>query len=149
MGIQDKLAQIDSAATQKAVEGKLRQYRTYMLTVPEEKMPSLTAHYTLEMPNYSNVKTSAVEDAAIENVDSDIQREKFFNWISMGMKRLTKMERKLIAFKYLQMEPMYNYDICAELNISESSFYRVRNQALYKLALSLRIEKYVDSEENE
>lgn len=146
MAVNDNLSQIDSAATQKAVEEKLRQYRTYMLTVPEDKMPSLTAHYTLEMPNYSNMKKSAVEDAAIENVDADIKREKFFSWISMGMRRLTKMERKLIAFKYLQMEPMYNYDICAELNISESSFYRIRNQALYKLALSLRIEKYIDSE---
>lgn len=148
MGIHDNLAQIDSAATQKAVEEKFRQYRTYMLTVPEDKMPSITTRYTLEMSNFSNVKSSAVENAAIDIADTDIEREKFFNWIASGMRKLTKIERKLIALKYLQMEPVYNYDIFTELNISESTFYRIRNQALYKLALSMRVVKFIDSEES-
>lgn len=147
MGLHDNLAQIDSAATQKEVEEKFRQYRTYMLTVPEDKMPAITTRYTLEMPNFSNIKSSSVENAAIDIADSEIEREKFFNWIASGLRKLTKMERKLIALKYLQMEPVYNYDIYTELNISESSFYRIRNQALYKLALSLRIVKFIDVED--
>lgn len=142
----ETLDQIDSEATQNAVEEMLRQYRTYMLTVPENRMPSLTANYTLEMPNYSTVKQSAVENAAIENVDAESKRQRFFIRISKGLRKLTTIERQLIALKYLQMEPLYNYEVYTELSISESKFYRQRNRALYKLALALGVEKYSDLE---
>lgn len=136
------LGQLDNEATQTAVEKTLRQYRTYLLTVPEERMPSLTAQYTLEMPNYSNLKQSGVERAAIDNVDGEQERQRFLKRISISMKKLTMLERQLIFLKYLHMEPRYNYEIYRELNISESKFYRLRNNALYKLALALKIEKY-------
>lgn len=138
----DLLQQIDNVGTQKEVEQKLRQYRTYILTVPENKVPSITANYTLEMPNYSTIKKSAVEAMAINNVDAEAERQKFFSWIAKGMRKLNSIERKLIVLKYLQMEPMYNYEIYAELQMSESKFYRYRAKALYKLALALGIEKY-------
>lgn len=140
------LNQIDNEATQKAVEEILRQYRTYMLTVPEERMPTLTTQYKLEMPNFSNIKQSAVENAAIENVDAEAERKRFFVRMSSAMRKLTYIERQLIAVKYLQMEALYNYRVYTELNISESTFYRMRNKALYKLALALGVEKYIDPE---
>lgn len=136
------LDQLDNTATQEAVENILRQYRTYMLTVPENRMPSLTAQYTLEMPSFSNIKQSGVEKAAIENVDSESERQRFFNRMSRSMNKLTGIERQLIALKYLQMEPLYNYEVFTEMNITESKFYRLRNRALYKLALALGVEKY-------
>lgn len=143
----DFLKQIDSVATQQEVEQKLRQYRTYLLTVPESKIPSITASYTLEMPNYSTVKKSAVEGFAIQNVDAERERQRFFTWIARGMRKLNGIERKLIVLIYLNSEPMRNYEIYAELGMSESTFYRHRNKALYKLALSLGIEKYAQEQQ--
>ncbi|WP_369436136.1 hypothetical protein [Lysinibacillus fusiformis] len=42
--MKDLLNNIDGRATQEAVEAVLRQYRTYMLTTPEDMMPTVTAH---------------------------------------------------------------------------------------------------------
>lgn len=144
--MEDTLQQIDNIETQKEVERKLRQYRTYILTVPERKTPKVTVNYTLEMPNFSLERHSSTEATAIENVDLSVEREKFFHWIAKGLRKLNNVERKIIVLKYLQMEPMYNYEIYSELQMSESKFYRHRAKALYKLALALGIEKYTDKE---
>lgn len=136
------LDQLDNEATQIAVENMMRQYRTYLLTVPEDRMPKVTAQYTLEMPNFSNIKQSAVENAAIANVDSESDRKKFLVRIGRSLRNLNELERKLIALKYLEMDPLFNQDIAVELNISLRKFYYTRNRALYKMALSMGVEKY-------
>lgn len=136
------LDQLDNEATQIAVENMMRQYRTYLLTVPEDRMPKVTAQYTLEMPNFSNIKQSAVENAAIANVDSESDRKRFLIRIGRSLRKLNELERKLIALKYLEMDPLFNQDIAVELNISLRKFYYTRNRALYKMALSMGVEKY-------
>lgn len=140
--MKDLLNNIDGKATQKAVEAVLRQYRTYMLTAPEDMMPAVTAKYTLEKPYYSNVKQSGVEKAAVKGADFMQEYIKFFSWFNRGLCKLTQIERQLISLAYLDVEPMYNYEIYTELRMSESKFYRIRSQALYKLALGLRVEVY-------
>lgn len=144
--MKDLLNNIDGKATQEEIESVLRQYRTFMLTVPEDSMPSLTAKYTLEMPNFSNVVKSSVEETALKNADFFLEYSRFFNWFNKGLCKLTYIERHLISLGYLEMEPMYNYEIYTSLNISESKFYRLRSRALYKLALALGVEKYQDME---
>lgn len=138
----DILDQIDNEATQIAVENMMRQYRTYLLTVPEDRMPKVTAQYTLEMPNFSNIKQSAVENAAVDNVDNETERKKFLHRIARSLGKLSSLERKLIALKYLEMDPLFNQDIAAELHISPRKFYYTRNSALYKMALSMGVAKY-------
>lgn len=140
--MKDLLQNIDGKATQEAVEAELRQYRTYMLTTPEDLMPAITAKYTLEMPNYSNIKQSSVEVAAVKSADHIKEYEKFFSWFNRGLCKLTQIERHLIILAYLEMEPRYNYEIFTELNISERKFYRMRSKALYTLAIALGKEVY-------
>jgi len=142
----DLLKNIDGKATQQAIEVTLRQYRTFMLTTPDEFMPSITAKYTLEMPTFSNVKQSSVEVAAIKSVDHFNECERFFIWFNRGLCKLTVIERRMITLAYLEMEPMHNYEICMELNVSERTFYRMRTKALYKLALTLGKEVYQENE---
>lgn len=142
----DLLQNIDGEETQKSIEATLRQYRTFMLTTPDEFMPSITAKYTLEMPNFSNLKQSGVEMAAIKSVDHFKERERFFTWFNRGFCKLTVIERRLIMLAYLEMEPMYNYEICMELNVSERKFYRMRSKALYTLALALGKAVYQENE---
>ena len=43
---------------------------------------------------------------------------------------------------FLDEVPKFNYEISNELCISERTFYRMKAQALYKLALALRVEVY-------
>ena len=47
---------------------------------------------------------------------------------------------------FLEEIPKFNYEISNELCISERTFYRMKQQALYKLALALRVEVYQDQE---
>ncbi|MGE7795007.1 ArpU family phage packaging/lysis transcriptional regulator [Lysinibacillus fusiformis] len=140
------LQNIDGEATQKEIENIFRQYRTYMLTTPENFMPSITAKYTLEMPTFSNVKQSSVEGAAIEYVAKEKEYERFFAWFNRGLCRLTAIERRIITSAFLEIEPMYNYEIYTELSMSKSKYYRLRNRALYKLAMGLGIEVYQEVE---
>lgn len=138
----DLLNNLDGRATQKAVEKVLRQYRTYLLTVPEENMPAITAKYTIEMPNFSNQFNSGVENKALENVEFPMKFSKFLSYFNRGFIKLNKVERQIISMCYLEEEAMYNYEIYTMLNMSESKFYRLRTRALYKLALGLGIEVY-------
>lgn len=46
----------------------------------------------------------------------------------------------------LEETPLYNYQISKKLHISERTFYRIKAQALYKLALALYVEVYEGDE---
>lgn len=138
----DMLRAIDEKETAKAIEEKLREYRTYKLIAHEDKVPQITAKYTVEMPNFSNIKSSSTENVAIANVEGKKEAEEFFLKFAKAMNKLTFIERRLITLAFLADDPLFNYEICAELNISESKFYRLRTKALYKLALAMGVERY-------
>ena len=140
------LKSIDGKATQQAIEKVLRQYRTYQLTTPEELLPTITPKYTLEMPSFGGTVNSKVENAAIKNVEHYKQAEKFFERFNRGFYKLTRKERQIIIKAFLDEVPMFNYQIANELNVSERTFYRMKAQALYKLALALRVEVYQEEE---
>lgn len=57
---------------------------------------------------------------------------------------MTQKERQIIMMACLEEVPMFNYHIAKELHISERTFYRIKAQALYKLAL--RVEVYQEEE---
>lgn len=137
-----EMKQLHEKGTRKNAERVLRQYRTYQLTAACEVMPKVTATYTLEMPNFSNAKSSSTERTAIVNVDRLQELQQFMKLLNVALTKLSQMERQLIALKYLQAEPMFNYVIYSELGISESHFYRVQGSALCKLAIALGVEVY-------
>lgn len=140
----DLLKNIDGKATQAAVEKVFRQYRTYMLTTDDDLMPIITTRFSMEMPNFSNVKSSQVENAAVKMATLSSDYSKFIKWFNRGFNKLNKHERQLITLSYLEEDPRHNYEIYKDMNISERTFYRMRNKALYKLAISLGVEVYVD-----
>lgn len=138
----DTLTAIDEKETARAIEEKLREYRTYKLIAHEDKVPQITAKYTVEMPNFSNIKSSSTENTALANVQNKKDAEEFLSKFAKAMNKLTYIERKLITLAFLEDDPLFNYEICNELNISESKFYRLRTKALYKLALAMGVERY-------
>ena len=142
----DILKNIDGKATQKAIENVLRQYRTYQLTTPEDLLPTITPKYTLEMQSFGGGIHSKVENAAIRNVEYYKQAERFFERFNRGFYKLNQKERQIIVMACLEEVPMFNYHISKELHISERTFYRIKAQALYKLALALRVEIYQEEE---
>ncbi len=56
----------------------------YLLAVPEERVPKVTASYSLVPPSSSNQFSSSVEDAVIEKVDFEKERDAYIERIPQG-----------------------------------------------------------------
>ncbi|WP_312094017.1 ArpU family phage packaging/lysis transcriptional regulator [Niallia sp.] len=136
------LPEIDRDATKKAVEAAFEKYRFYLLTIPEERLPKLTATYSLVPPTNTNEFHSTTEDIAIKNVDFERERENYIEWIRRAVNRLAPREREIIVKKYLQDEEVFDYEIYIELGYSERRYYRLKARIFYKLAFLLKIEVY-------
>jgi ArpU family phage transcriptional regulator len=137
-----QLPEIDREETKKRVEAALEKYRFYLLTVPEERLPKVTATYSLVPPAHTNAFHSSTETAVIDKVDFERERDEYIEWIRRGVNRLSPRERELIIKRYLSDEEMYDYELYNEMGMSESKYYRLRARAFYKLAFILRIEVY-------
>ncbi|MCG3089149.1 ArpU family phage packaging/lysis transcriptional regulator [Sporosarcina cyprini] len=143
MQLQFALQEIDREATKQAVEGVLEKYRMYSLQLCLDKLPSVTANYSL-MPGSKGSASSAVEKAAIDNVTYEIEREKYLQWIIRAVNRLNYQERSIVITRYLNEEELFDYEVYTKLNMSERQYYRIKSRVFYKLAFALRIEVYKD-----
>lgn len=140
------LKNIDGKATKEKLEKVFRQYRTYTLTTPEELLPTITPKYTLEMSSFGGLANSKTENAAIRNVELFREAESFFERFNRAMYKLSLKERRIIVMSFLEEEPRFDYEIYNEIGVSESTFYRIKPQALYKLALALNKVAYQEQE---
>lgn len=136
------LPEIDREKTKEAVEAALEKYRMYLLSVPDEKVPKITASYSLQPPAFTNEFHSSVEDAVIDKVDLEKEREKYIEWIRKGINKLQFKEREMIIKRYLDDEECYDYELYNQMGMSERKFYRLKARAFYKLAFALKIEVY-------
>lgn len=136
------LPEIDRDATKKAVETAFEKYRFYLLTIPEERLPKLTATYSLVPPTNTNEFHSTTEDITIKNVDSERERDAYIEWVRRAVNRLAPKEREIIVKRYLQDEEIFDYEIYNEIGYSERRYYRLKARIFYKLAFILKIEVY-------
>lgn len=146
MQLEFALQEIDRAATRKRVEAALEKYRMYSLQMSLDKLPSVTASYSLSPCGKGGVPQSSVENAALDNVAYEIERERYINWIVRAVNRLQKQERSIIIMRYLNESEMFDYQVFREMNLSERQYYRVKSRIFYKLAFALRIEVYKEGE---
>lgn len=135
------IPEIDKKKTKERVLDALEKYRMYALQVSLDRLPSITASYSLT-PISGNLPTSATENAAIANVDYEKAREKYINWIVRGVNRLPERDRSIVYMRYLQADEMFDYQIQAELHMSERSYYRVKALIFERLGSALNIEVY-------
>ncbi|MED4052953.1 ArpU family phage packaging/lysis transcriptional regulator [Niallia taxi] len=137
-----ELPEINRDETKKAVEAAFEKYRFYLLTVPDEKLPKITATYSLVPPTNTNEFHSSTEDIVIKTVDFERERDNYVEWIRRAVNRLSIKERELIIKRYLQDEEVFDYEIYNELSYSERRYYRLKARIFYKLAFLLKIEVY-------
>lgn len=135
------LDNVDEKKTIAAAQKILRRYRVKMLTANNDFTPRITSTFVLDVPS------SNVEKAVVRKVDSEREHIEFFNYLNRGLKKLTVMERQIIAMNFLEEEPYYNYQIANELNFSEKTLSRRKNLALIKLGLALNVAVFKEKEE--
>jgi ArpU family phage transcriptional regulator len=140
------LPEIDREKTKVSVESALEKYRFYLLTVPEERLPKVTASYSLVPPSNTNEFHSSTEQAVMDRIELEIARERHISWILKGVNRLTKLEREIIYKRYLEDEEVFDYEIYNNIGMSERRYYRLKARIFYKLAFILRIEVYKSEE---
>lgn len=148
MQLQFKLPEINREATKNAVESVFEQYHMYLMQTDLNKLPSITAKYTL-MPVSMGLPSSSTENAAIANVDYDIERTTFMNHVMRAVNRLPQRERALIITRYMSDDVRFDYEAFEDLFMSERTYYRLKSHAFYSLAFSLKIEVYEESKEVE
>jgi ArpU family phage transcriptional regulator len=136
------LPEIDREKTKQSVEAALEKYRFYLLTVPEEKVPKITATYFLVPPSYSNGFHSSTESAVIDKVDYGREREEYIERIRKAVNRLNYKEREIIIKRYLEDEEVFDYELYNEIGYSERRYYRLKARIFYRLAFLLKIEVY-------
>ncbi|WGG44186.1 ArpU family phage packaging/lysis transcriptional regulator [Rossellomorea sp. DA94] len=135
------LPEIDRKKTKAAVESAFEKYRFYLLMVSEEKLPKVTATYSIVPPSYSNEFYSSTEQAAINGIELEMSRDRHIEWVLRGVNRLNNIEREIIYKRYLEDEEVYDYEIYNGLGMSERRYYRLKARIFYKLAFILKIER--------
>lgn len=138
------IPQIDEEATKLKAEKLLDQYRLYLLQVPDDFLPKVTPTYSIVPPSITNEFHSSTEEVALKRLDWEMQRDKFLKRIQRAVNRLSQRERQIIVMLYMLPEEMYDYEVYAEMDLSQRSYYRVKAKALYRLAFALREEVYRD-----
>lgn len=133
---------IDEKRTKKAIEKLLIKYREYLLTLPYQYMPKITASYSLVPPSNTNEFNSQTEDVAIERVAYELARNSFMNKIHEALEMLKVEEKKIIVESYLLEETIPDVEIWTDLNIGKTKFYKNKWQALLRLAFVLKVEVY-------
>ncbi|MEC1488896.1 ArpU family phage packaging/lysis transcriptional regulator [Bacillus subtilis] len=136
------IPQIDEEATKLKAEKLLDQYRLYLLQVPDDFLPKVTPTHSIVPPSITNEFHSSTEDVVLKRLDWEVQRDKFLKRIQRAVNRLSQRERQIIVMLYMQSEEMYDYEVYAEMGLSQRSYYRVKAKALYRLAFALREEVY-------
>lgn len=137
-----ELTEINREKTKTAVESTLEKYRYYLLSVPEEKLPKITATYSLVPSGPSNQFHSNTESVAIDKVAFECEREKYIEWVRRGVNRLNVKEREMVIKRYLSDDDTFDYQVYSEMNMSERQYYRLKSRVFYKLAFALKIEVY-------
>ncbi|WLR53566.1 ArpU family phage packaging/lysis transcriptional regulator [Mesobacillus subterraneus] len=142
-----KLPEIDRKQTQQNVENAIETYRMYLMTVPEERLPKVTASYSLIPPSNTNGFHSTTEDIAIHQVDQERECVEYVERFRKAVNRLSPKEREAVIMRYLGDEELYDYEVYNAMGMSESYYHqKFKPRIFYKLALALKIEVYKKKE---
>lgn len=133
---------IDEKKTKLALEEALIKYREYLLTFPADQLPKITASYS-DMPSSPNNSFhSSTESIAIERALFEKERNDYMQKINRALRTLKPDEQKIVSDRYLIPEFRYDIDIWLDLNIGKTKYYKLKWQAMLRMAFALKIEVY-------
>jgi len=136
------LPTINSKATKKKVEKIFDEYRMYLVTLPSDFLPKITASYSMLPASVTNKFHSSTEDAAIERIEFELERNKFVNKVHAAVNSLKPDERFIIIKCFMQQHAGYDPDIYLELGMGKTRYYEIKGEAMLRLAFALQIEVY-------
>jgi len=132
---------IDRQATRKRVEEQLETARIYNQMGFVRRETRVTMNYAPRMSGGdTNTVSKPVEETAAWNVDNEARMRAVAESVEQAVAALGRIEREIVTQRYLQDELMFDFQVFANLHISERQYYRLKSSALLKLAFMLSLE---------
>lgn len=126
--------------TKQAVMKVISRYKTALNKLYLKSMPSITPHYTIVPPTFTNQFHSSTEDAALY---SDTVGKKFKDYVDRVNTALNSIPatNRIVIYKSLILEQS-DVKIGNELNYSEFTIRDLRMEGITQLAYALGIDVY-------
>ncbi|MFA3774479.1 ArpU family phage packaging/lysis transcriptional regulator [Bacillus safensis] len=128
---------INKKETRKRVVNILDNYRLYLLQVPDEMLPKITAVFSIMPPAATNAFHSSTESTAVKRIDREQKRNAYLERVQRAVNRLPYNERQIIIKRYMQQEPVFDYQVYNEIGMSERSYSRLKGKTILDLAYAL------------
>ncbi|WP_338712529.1 ArpU family phage packaging/lysis transcriptional regulator [Bacillus pumilus] len=128
---------IDKKETRKRVERILDNYRLYLLQVPDDMLPKITGGFSIVPPATTNAFRSSTESTALKRIEWEQKRNAFLEKVQRAVNRLPYNERQIIIKRYMQQEPVFDYQVYNEIGMSERSYTRLKAKTFLDLAYAL------------
>lgn len=138
--------EIDRETTRQRVEEYLEMARIYSQIGFVRREMKITTSPEVRYHGPTNVTGRPAEQTAAWNVDTEERMKEISERVQKAVSQLGKLERQIIEMRYLEGEEVYDYNVYTELHMSERKYYRLKSKAIYKLAFMLRLEVFVEPE---
>lgn len=135
---------IDEKATRLAVEEYLETIRQYRQIGFVRREAAITQSYTYREHQSTNAISKQTEENATYNVDKEAELQAKDRLLDMAMSKLSSIQREVIQRSYLDNEGEFDYISCGEMGISDTTFRRLKVEAISILASALRLEIMFD-----
>lgn len=131
---------VDEKATRLAVEEYLETVRQYRQIGFVRREAATTQAYSYREHQSTNAISKQTENIAVYNVDKEAELQAKDELLELAMSKLSSMQREVIQRSYLDNEGEFDYISCGEMGISESTFARIKTDAISILAAALRLQ---------
>ncbi|MFD1990080.1 ArpU family phage packaging/lysis transcriptional regulator [Paenibacillus nicotianae] len=131
---------IDESATFDRVEKELKKaafYEQYGFVRDEAKT---TPSYIYKENSGMGEISKQTENIAIRNIDKEDSLHRSYMNVTRALNRLSMEHRNLITSRYMCEPEPIDLNVYTSLGMSERTYYRVKKEALSKLAYSLNLE---------
>ncbi|MDQ0418478.1 ArpU family phage transcriptional regulator [Croceifilum oryzae] len=121
----------------KEVERRLRKYPILKVAVEDLKYqyPSCTSHYGEPMHGGQKEYISSTEKYAVQRAEKEMELKR----IEQALKILNEDERQLVEERYFTRMRKNDEIVCDRIGWSKRSYYRVKKEAIDKVAYTLNL----------
>ncbi|MEW4368762.1 ArpU family phage packaging/lysis transcriptional regulator [Paenibacillus kandeliae] len=136
----------DEGATRQAVAEYIEEVRLYRQIGFVRRESNITQGYSPREHGSTNKINKQTERIAIWNVDMEAKLQRQDEELMEAMSRLNSKQREIIHRSYLDDEGEFDYISCGEMGLSDSTFRRIKKEAIFILATRLRLLIWSESE---
>lgn len=127
--------EIDEEKTIANAKRKLKEYPRWKRVVGEPGTQKVTQVFTFDLRNPGGSPNRAVEKLAINRVDAEAELDAIENAVS---RIIVPEYRRIIYEKFLNPEPLYNFELYNIFHVSQTQFYGILHNALLAFAEQYR-----------